>query len=232
MIELDGVSVRAGSFGLDDVSFSIGEGEYGILMGRTGSGKTTLLESICGLKRVVGGAIRLRGQDVTHLPPAARGIGFVPQDGALFGTMSVHDNLAFALRIRNWRRRDIRRRVGELADLLGIGRLLDRRIHALSGGEKQRIALGRALAFHPSILCLDEPMSALDDRTRHELYLLLESVRQHERVTTLHITHNLGEAVRLADVVLFLEAGKVEPSTVDELRERTRAEGRDLEADG
>ena len=129
-------------------------------MGKTGSGKTTLLEALCGFKRIVSGSIQLDGRDVTALSPADRGIGYVPQDLALFQTMTVRQHLAFAQKIRSCDRAAIDRRVAELAELLGLTRLLERRPAGLSGGESQRVALGRALSFYPRVLLLDEPLSA------------------------------------------------------------------------
>ena len=179
MIRLRGLAVQAGEFRLNGIGLEIPTGQYGVLMGRTGSGKTTILEAICGLRRVLGGSIELMGRDVTGLPPAERGIGYVPQDRALFQTMTVRQHLAFALKIRRWARDAMDQRVHELAELLGIGALLHRKPPGLSGGESQRVALGRALAFRPDILCLDEPLSALDDETRLEMYDLLETVQDH-----------------------------------------------------
>jgi ABC-type sugar transport system ATPase subunit len=210
MIHVEKMSVCAGSFQLADIDLAIPAGAYAVLMGRTGTGKTTILEAICGLRQVAGGTIRLMGADVTRLAPAARGVGYVPQDRALFRTMTVREHLAFALVIRRWPRDAVARRVSELAELLGLGHLLERKPSGLSGGEEQRVALGRALAAKPPILCLDEPLSALDDDTRDEMYALLKSVREHSGVTTLHVTHHLGEAERLADRVLVLKAGGIE----------------------
>jgi len=220
VIQTERLCVRAGEFALNDVSFEVPTGGYAILMGRTGTGKTTILESLCGLKAVVAGRIRLMGRDVTHLKPAERGIGFVPQDGALFETMTVRDQVGFALAIRKWKRRDIERRVDELAELLDVRSLLSRRPHGLSGGERQRVALGRALAARPGVLCLDEPLSALDDTSREEMYHLLKSVREHSGVTTLHITHSRADARRLADVVFRLEEGRVRRVSIAELQQQ------------
>src|SRR5205085_3681962 len=133
-----------GAFAVEGLSFTTGTGEYAVLMGRTGCGKTTLLEAICGLKPVRAGRIRLLGRDVTNLPPADRGVGYVPQDLALFPTMTVREHLGFALHIRG-RHGEIPDRVAELSRLLGLGALLDRGPQGLSGGESQRVALGRAL---------------------------------------------------------------------------------------
>jgi molybdate/tungstate transport system ATP-binding protein len=217
LIRIENLHVQAGTFSLKSLSFEIATGQYGVLMGRTGSGKTTLIEAICGLRKVVGGRIWLGDRDVTALKPAERGIGFVPQDGALFGTMSVSQQLGFALTVRRWKQPQIDRRVGELAELLGITGLLPRLPAGLSGGERQRVALGRALAASPGVLCLDEPLSALDDATREEMYGLLAKVREFAGVTTLHITHNRQEATRLADVVLLLEEGQIRALAPQEL---------------
>jgi molybdate/tungstate transport system ATP-binding protein len=220
LIRVENLSLRAGQFSLDSVSFEIPTGSYGVLMGRTGVGKTTLLESLCGLRQVAAGRIWLADREVTNLKPSERGIGFVPQDGALFETMSVREHLGFALVIRKQKRPAVAGRVSELAELLGIEKLLDRKPDGLSGGERQRVALGRALSARPSILCMDEPLSALDEATRDEMYLLLESVCGKTGVTTLHITHNRAEASRLADVVLLLENGTIRQLSEDALSER------------
>lgn len=218
MIEIENLTIRLGKFVLDRVSLEIAEGEYAVLMGKTGSGKTTLLEAICGLRSVETGRIRLAGADVTRLKPAERGIGFVPQDGVLFSTMTVREHLAFALVVRKQRREAIDARVEELAELLGLEHLLDRYPKGLSGGESQRVSLGRALAASPGILCLDEPLSAVDDATREEMYSLLKIVREHTNVTALHITHSRQEAERLADRVFLMQAGRLSEPSLEELK--------------
>jgi ABC-type sugar transport system ATPase subunit len=209
VIRVEQLAVRAGAFALSGLSFEVPTGGYAVLMGRTGSGKTTVLETLCGIKRATAGSIRLMDREVRQLPPAARGIGYVPQDRALFQTMTVREHLAFAPRLRRWTAAQIDQRVVELAGLLGIGQLLDRKPAGLSGGEAQRVALGRALAARPGVLCLDEPLSALDDETREEMILLLQTVRRQTGVTTLHVTHHRQEADRLADVLLELRDGQV-----------------------
>ncbi len=212
MISLDNVSVRAGAFRLEGIQLLVPAGEYGILMGKTGAGKTSLLEAVIGFKSVVAGSICLAGRDVTHMNPAVRGIGYLPQDGALFSTLTVEENLAFALKIRRVEKERIASRVRELAELMGIGPLLKRQTHGLSGGERQRVALGRAMAFEPRILCLDEPLSALDSETREQILQLLLTIKRLNQVTILHVTHDLGEAKRLADKIFRLVNGKIEAS--------------------
>lgn len=213
MITLDHICVGAGSFQLADISFTVPEGQYGVLMGKTGCGKTTILEAVIGLRSIRSGRIQLGDVDATHLNPAVRGVGYVPQDGALFRRMSVRDHLAFALMIRGVARTVIDERVDELADLLGITNLLRRRPRGLSGGERQRVALGRALSFRPQVLCLDEPLSALDSETRGQMCDLLNNVKQRTGVTTLHVTHNLDEAERLADCLFQIVDGKIQTQT-------------------
>lgn len=217
MISVDNLSIRAGSFSLQGLSFEVATGKYAVLMGKTGTGKTTILEAICGLRTVEGGSIRLHGQDVTWLAPADRGIGYVPQDLALFRTMTVAEHIAFPLVIRHMPRRQVEDRVGELAELLGIKYLAHRKPTGLSGGESQRVALGRALAFQPRVLLLDEPLSALDEDTRIEMCQLLRSVQKRTGVTFLHVTHNQSEARRVADQILILEGHSVRQLPLGEL---------------
>lgn len=211
MIAVHDLRIRQGTFHLEGISFTIPAGEYGVLMGKTGCGKTTILEAICGLKRVAAGSIHLSGRDVTNRKPAERGVGYVPQDRALFATMTVREHLAFALKIHGWEQSAIERRVSDLAGLLGLDRLLDRYPKGLSGGEAQRVALGRALSMEPEVLLLDEPLSALDDETREEMCQLLVHVRKEAPATVLHITHGRSEAERLADRIFVLREGKIEP---------------------
>ena len=183
-----------------------------MLMGRTGSGKTTLLEAICGLRRLDHGKIWIHGQDVTRTSPGQRGIGYVPQDGALFARSTVRQHLEFGFVVAKTprlSRADRNRRVEELAGLLRIRHLLKRRPTKLSGGERQRVALGRALAHRPSLLLLDEPLSALDDETREEMYALIEGLRSEQQVTALHVTHSREEAFRLGDHLLKIEDGQI-----------------------
>ncbi len=209
MIECKNIRIKAGQFELKNISFHVPHAQYYCLMGKTGSGKTTILEAICGLRQVQDGRFFIDGKDITSCKPSMREIGFVPQDNALFSTMTVKEHLAFSLKIRKWKKRERKQRVEELAELLDISALLSRKPLGLSGGEKQRVALGRALSFRPKILCMDEPLSALDDQTKEEMYHLLESVCKVSDVTVLHISHSFAEVSRLSDGVIYLEDGKV-----------------------
>jgi molybdate/tungstate transport system ATP-binding protein len=209
VIEVNKLFVKSGQFQLANISFAVPQGEYAALMGKTGCGKTTLVEAIMGLRRVNGGKIYVNDVDVTRFKPAQREIGFVPQDGALFQSMTVRHQIALALYIRKFPADIVKQRVDELAGLLQIQKLLDRYPEGLSGGERQRVALGRALSFWPKVLCLDEPLSALDSETRQQMFELLKEVRAHTGVTALHVTHNRDEAEALADRVLQFEDGEV-----------------------
>jgi molybdate/tungstate transport system ATP-binding protein len=209
MILVEQLAYRQSSFALEGITFAVPQGTYAALTGRTGSGKTTLLELLAGLRNPLSGRILLRGRDVTRFPPAERNIGYVPQDGALFRAMTVRENLGFALSVRRKPQEEIDRRVNELAEWLGVTALLDRSPQGLSGGETQRVALGRSLAFHPDILLLDEPLNAVDEDARGELLERLELLKQTRTVTVIHVTHSRSEVKRLAEVVLELAAGKV-----------------------
>lgn len=209
MISVSNLTVHAGKFRLDNISFEVPTGKHAVLMGKTGCGKTTILEAICGLKQVSGGTIFLNGVEVTGLRAAERGIGFVPQDGALFSTMTVRDNLAFGPRIRGWVGTAVKERVAELAHDLGITGLLKRKPLGLSGGERQRVALGRALATRPQILCLDEPLSALDEETHKEIANLIKRLVADYKITALHITHSRHEAELIGTHHFLLEDGRL-----------------------
>ena len=210
MIQVDQLQVVQGDFSLREVSLHIPTGQYGVLMGRTGCGKTTVLEAICGLRKIQSGRIVLAGRDVTDLKPAARNVGYIPQDGVLFSTMTVRQHLAFAPKVRKMDQHVTAEWIDELADLLDIRHLLNRRPAKLSGGERQRVALGRALSFHPPVLLMDEPLSALDDETRSQMYDVIQRVRRHTGVTALHVTHNVSEAAGLADALFAFEDGVIQ----------------------
>ena len=209
MLELKNLSIRAGDFCLLNLSIRIPAGAYAVLMGSTGCGKTTLLEALCGLRQVTGGQLLLLERELTGMAISQRRIGYVPQDGAVFPTMTVRENLGFAPMVRGDSPDQVAARVEELAEQLSIAPLLERRTKGLSGGEKQRVALGRALAADPHLLLLDEPLSALDDDTRYEMTRLLKQLQHETGVTTLHVTHNKQEAIELADVVYLLSDGQL-----------------------
>ena len=202
MLQLNNIHISQGQFEIKDYNLHLQKGEYVVLMGKTGCGKTTILEAVCGLRKITAGTIILAGEEITHLKPADRNIGYVPQEGVLFETMSVEENINFPLRIRKWSKAQQKERTEYLCDMMGISYLLDRGVTKLSGGEKQRVALARALSFEPEILCLDEPMSALDEETRPLMYALIEEIRAQLNITALHVSHSLSEAQTLGDRIV------------------------------
>ena len=209
MIRLENISWSAPGFTLRDVSFSVPARRYAVLMGRTGTGKTSLLEMLCGLRPPHAGKIWLGDQDVTQTSPGERGIGYVPQDGALFPTMTVEQQIGFGLRIRRTPPDEQASRVRASAEEVGVSHLLTRKPQGLSGGEKQRVALARALVMRPSVLLLDEPLASLDEDTQGGLVELLQRTQREHGITVLHVTHSRHEAAQLGEVRLRLQDGKV-----------------------
>ena len=210
MIEIKNLSIDLGEFFLKDVNLTIGDGEYFVILGPTGAGKTVLIECIAGLHRIKQGEIWFDQNEVTHLTPEERGVGYVPQDYVLFPFLNVVDNIAFGLGQAKYTKAESQERVKNLASLMGISHLLHRDARSLSGGEKQRVALARALAPSPRILLLDEPLSALDLQTSRSLRLEIRRIHRKLGVTTLHITHDLMEAMEMADRVAVIQSGRVE----------------------
>ena len=214
-IRIENVSKCFASFpALDDVSLRLEDGEFVALVGPSGSGKTTLLRLIAGLDFPDSGLIRFGDKDVTNLPAAKRGIGFVFQHYALFNHMTVARNIAFGLAILPARKRPSRdaiaARVEQLLRLVQLPGLEDRYPAQLSGGQRQRVALARALARDPAILLLDEPFGALDARVRRELRRSLRVIHDEVGVTSILVTHDHEEAFGLADRVAILNDGRVE----------------------
>jgi sulfate transport system ATP-binding protein len=214
-VTVDRLSKRFGTFAaLDGVSLGVESGELVALLGPSGSGKTTLLRIVAGLEQADSGRVLFEGEDATQLSLRDRRIGFVFQSYALFRHMTVADNVAFGLRARPRRERpaesDIRRRVGELLDLVQLSGLDKRFPSQLSGGQRQRVALARALAIEPRVLLLDEPFGALDAKVRKDLRRWLRELHDRTGHTTLFVTHDQDEALELADRVAILHQGRLE----------------------
>jgi molybdopterin-binding protein len=214
VIRLENLHVRVGTFDLRDITLEVPKGGYALIIGPTGSGKTTLLEAVAGHARLKAGRVFMHDDEVTHLPPEQRGLGFVYQQYHLFPHLSVRDNIGYGLgRARgSGDRESPKARIAELADMLAIEPLLDRPVRGLSGGEQQRVALARALAPRPSILLLDEPFAAVDPATRQVLRRELRELHERERITTLQVTHDFDEALRLGDLVAVLSEGRIAQS--------------------
>ncbi|CAN5836581.1 ATP-binding cassette domain-containing protein [soil metagenome] len=201
MIELVAVSARAGSFMLHDVNLVVPARAWGIVLGPAGSGKTTLLETIAGVRSTTHGRILLHGAEVTTLPPERRGVGLVHQHAWLFPHLSVEQNIGYGTADE--------RMVREMAARLGADTLLERPVASLSGGERQVVALARALAPSPAVLLLDEPFAALDPRRRSRVRAELLRIHRERGMTVLHVTHDFNEAGTLGDVAIVLDTGCV-----------------------
>ncbi len=204
MLNLQSIGKRFGAFELKDVSLTIEDGEYFVLLGPSGVGKTVLMEIIAGLIRPDKGRILWDGADITSRPPEARGFSVVYQDYALFPHLTVRRNIAYGLAAASARPDRIRRQVAGLAEILRIKEILDRYPKSLSGGEQQRVALARALAVEPQLLLLDEPLSALDVNTRLRLRKELKRINTELNVSVLHITHDPQEAITLGDRICVM----------------------------
>ena len=199
-IVLDQITKRyQGTPVVNDVSIEIAEGEFFVLLGPSGSGKSTLLRAIAGLTGIDHGRISLHGDDVTHLSPRERQVGFVFQNYALFRHMTVADNIEFALRVRRVKAADRIARRKELLRLVALEGMDDRLPSQLSGGQQQRVAVARALAHKPSVVLLDEPFGALDAKIREELRTTIRQVQRELGITTILVTHDQEEAFALAD---------------------------------
>jgi ABC-type Fe3+/spermidine/putrescine transport system ATPase subunit len=220
MIQIEGLSIELGEFNLQGIDLRIDPGEYLVLLGPTGAGKTVLIECLVGIHRKHRGRILVDGRDVTALYPEERHVGYVPQDYALFPNMTVSENLAFGLRARRLEASRVRERTDELLRTLALEPLRERMPRTLSGGEKQRVALGRALAIQPRILLLDEPLSALDDHARWELAGELQHIHRLVEGTFLHVCHDFEEAAELADRLAIMNQGRlVQVGTVHQILE-------------
>lgn len=215
MVELEGISIEFPGFSLKEVCLEVPREEYFMLFGPTGSGKSVMLEIIAGLRRPSGGRVRINGRDVTFTDPALRRVGYVPQDLALIPFLTVRQNVAFGLRSAAFRppgrnsREETEKRTGEILEMLGIGHLAGRLPGLLSGGEKQRVALGRALAVRPDVLLLDEPLSALDGKTAGVLMRELKSLQCTVGITTIHVCHRLEEVFCMGDRLAVIADGEI-----------------------
>jgi len=209
VIHIASLHYSVGAFRLSDIHLQVGAGQYCVLLGRPGSGKTLLLECVAGLRRVESGTIEIAGERVEWAEPRKRGIGYVPQDYALFSRMSVRDNIAFGLAMHRVGRAKTNARIEELAAMLDIEPLLSRGPQGLSGGERQRVALARALAPRPRVLLLDEPVNALDPETRDDVLAELVRIQHETGTTTVHVCHDLDEMRAVADVVGIIHHGRL-----------------------
>jgi sn-glycerol 3-phosphate transport system ATP-binding protein len=193
---------------LHGIDLAVQDGEMIVIVGASGCGKSTLLRIVAGLERATGGTVLIDDRDVTALEPAARDIAMVFQNYALYPHMRVFDNMAYGLRIRGLSKDDIKRRVGEAADLLGLSALLDRRPRELSGGQRQRVAMGRAIVREPKLFLFDEPLSNLDAKLRVAMRAEIKRLQRRLGVTSLFVTHDQVEAMTLGDRLVVMHEGR------------------------
>ena len=224
-IQLTGISkTYGGSLAVDDVSISIGEGEFFSLLGPSGCGKSTMLRMIAGFVAPTHGRIVIGGDDVTDLPPERRDVGIVFQNYAIFPHLNVADNVAFGLRIRKRSRGEIREKVTAVLRQVGLQGYEGRFQRQLSGGEQQRVALARVLVTEPRILLLDEPLSALDKNMREEMKFWIKDMQSRLSITTVFVTHDQDEALTMSDRIAVMNRGRVEQvGTPTEIYERPRS---------
>ena len=201
MIQLSGLSASLGTFALRDVSFDVPDAGYGVVIGPAGAGKTVLLEAIAGVVQARSGTIRLRGRDVTSEPPESRALSLVYQHAYLFPHLDVRRNVEYGAVTPS--------AAEEMIGRFGLATARDRDVRSLSGGERQLVALARALARHPDVLLLDEPFAALDPRSRGAARREVRALHAERRFTVLHVTHDFGEAGLLGDVAILLDKGRV-----------------------
>ncbi len=195
---------------LTDVSVAVEKGEFVTLLGPSGCGKTTVLRIISGLLAPDSGAVLIGGEDMTQTPAEKRNIGMVFQNYALFPTMSVYQNIAYGLSVRKRPKAEIDERVSAALKLVKLEGLGSRKVTKLSGGQQQRVALARALIIEPSLLLLDEPLSALDRKVRAEMQGELSAIQQKVGVTTVFVTHDQEEALTLSDRIILMKDGRIE----------------------
>jgi sn-glycerol 3-phosphate transport system ATP-binding protein len=210
-IQLDRVVKRWGSAAaVDGVSLTAEEGALLVLLGPSGCGKSTTLRLIAGLEQPDSGTVMIGGADVTHLTPAQRRIAMVFQSYALFPHLSVAENIIFGLRVRGVSRAERDARLKRVADIVGLAQLLDRKPSQLSGGQRQRVALGRSIIAEARVCLMDEPLSNLDAKLRHEMRTEIRALQQRLGMTMVYVTHDQTEAMTMADRVVLMREGRVE----------------------
>jgi len=211
-IVLDKISktFQGGVAAVDDISLTIADGEFLVLVGPSGCGKSTLLRIIAGLEEATHGTLLIDGVDVTDLPPRERDVAMVFQSYALYPHMSVRDNLGYGLKVRGTPKAEVSKRVEEVAKVLGLEQLLGRRPAALSGGQRQRVAMGRAMVREPKAFLMDEPLSNLDAKLRVGMRTQLSALHARLRTTTIYVTHDQVEAMTLGERVAVLRDGRIQ----------------------
>ena len=211
-LQVDALTLSLGGFCLRDIHLSCAKGEYHVLLGPTGSGKTSLMRCILGFYRISQGALYLNGKEITHTLPEDRHMGYVPQHYSLFPHLKVEGNIKFGFRSGKYPFQNADRIVDRLCDMLQIQHLRKRDVRFLSGGEKQKVALARALAIQPDIILLDEPFSSIDEGAKRSLWINLKAIINEIGITAFHITHNLEEAYSMGERLSVLLSGELHQS--------------------
>ena len=215
-IELAGVTKAwGGTVAVDDVSFTVEEGSFVVLLGPSGCGKSTTLRMIAGLETVSAGRVLIAGRDVTDMPPSERNISMVFQSYALFPHLDVAENIVFGLKVRKPPAAERNDRLARVAEIVGLSELLDRRAAQLSGGQRQRVALARAIIAENPICLMDEPLSNLDAKLRHDMRGEIRSLQQRLGMTVVYVTHDQSEAMSMADKVILLRDGRIAAAGLD-----------------
>ena len=212
MIRVENLNITLPGFKLRDIGLAIDQNEFFVLMGPTGAGKTVLLEAIAGLVPVKDGRVFVMDREITHLPPEKREVGIVYQDHALFPHLTVLQNIMYGLRFRKIDKGEAKRRCGRLVDMLNLSHILGRIPTHLSGGEKQRVSLARALIVEPSVILLDEPLTGLDPNFREEVRNALKRLHQSSKATFLMVTHDFSDALFLSKRAAVINQGRIEQS--------------------
>ena len=216
-IAVEGVSKSwGGSVAVDGISFEAPEGDFTVLLGPSGCGKSTTLRLIAGLESLTAGRIFIGGRDVTDAPPAGRDLSMVFQSYALFPHLNVAENIVFGLKVRGVSKAERNERLRRTADLLGLSALLDRRPSQLSGGQQQRVALGRAIIAEKPVCLMDEPLSNLDAKLRHEMRQEIRILQRKLGISMVYVTHDQAEAMSMADRVVLLRDGRIEQNAPPE----------------
>jgi len=211
VLDIKGVTKQFGTVrAVDSFALTVGDGELVCLLGPSGSGKSTLLRMIGGFETPSSGSITIDGEEVIHLPPERRPTGMVFQSHALWTHMNVFKNIAFGLKLRRIPVAEVKRRVDEVLELVGLTGYGNRQTHQLSGGQQQRVALARSLVLEPKILLLDEPFASLDQHLRERLREEVRDIQQRLKITTLFVTHGQDEALSMADRIVVLHDGRME----------------------
>jgi len=212
LIQLQNIVVKFGDFeALHNINAEVKEGEFFTFLGPSGCGKTTTLRTITGFIEPVSGTVSMRGKDITHVPIEKRNIGIVFQSYALFPTMTVHDNIAFGLKIKKMKKTEIEDKVRNIAKKVDLSdEQLAKAVSQLSGGQQQRVAIARALVTEPAIICMDEPLSNLDAKLRVQLRNELKKMQKDFGITTIYVTHDQEEALTLSDRIAVFNKGYIE----------------------